>query len=40
MVFGKGTIKAEVEGFYIIQFDDVKQPKKVIVDHPLLKKDN
>lgn len=40
MVFGKGTIKAEIEGFYIIQFDNVKQPKKVIVDHPLLKKDN
>lgn len=40
MVFGEGTIKAEVEGFYIIQFDKVKQPKKVIVDHPLLKKAN
>ena len=40
LVMGKGTIKAEVEGFYIIQFDDIKQPKKVIVDHPLLKKEN
>ena len=39
LVMGRGTIKAEIEGFYIIQFDDVKQPKKVIVGHPLLKKE-
>ena len=38
VVFGKGTINGEFDGFYIIKFDDVASPKKVIVDHPLLKR--
>ena len=35
---GKGTIMAEVQGFYIIQFDGITNAKKVIVNHPMLKK--
>ncbi|MCB9498376.1 MAG: UvrD-helicase domain-containing protein [Bacillales bacterium] len=35
---GDGVILAEIEGFYIILFDNIKTPKKVIVNHPLLKK--
>ena len=38
VVFGKGTINGEFDGFYIIKFDNVASPKKVIVDHPLLKR--
>ncbi|MCR5741204.1 MAG: UvrD-helicase domain-containing protein [Gammaproteobacteria bacterium] len=38
VVMGKGTIKGEVEGFYIILFDNNKSPKKVIVGHPFLSK--
>lgn len=38
-IFGPGVIQAEVEGFYIIKFDNVLVPKKVIVNHPLLKKE-
>jgi len=37
-LMGDGTISAEIEGFYIIRFDDMPTPKKVIVGHPLLKK--
>ena len=38
-VFKGGEIKAEVEGFYIIKFDEIKSMKKIIVDHPMLKKE-
>ncbi len=38
-VFKAGEIKAEVEGFYIIKFDEIKSMKKIIVDHPMLKKE-
>ncbi len=35
---GEGTVKGQVEGFYIIKFDKKPAPMKVIVGHPLLKK--
>lgn len=38
LVLGLGTIQAEFQGYYIIKFDDVLTPKKIIVNHPLLKK--
>jgi len=39
-LMGDGTVSAEIEGFYIIRFDDMPTPKKVIVNHPLLKRIN
>ena len=37
-IYQNGTILGQAEGFYIIKFDNSPIPKKVIVNHPLLKK--
>ena len=38
LVLGKGIIRAEIDGYYIIEFENNASKKKIIVDHPLLKK--
>jgi len=37
-LYKTGTILGQIEGFYIIKFDMFPAPKKVIVNHPFLKK--
>jgi len=39
-IYGKGVILGEIEGFYIVQFTSLNARKKIIVNHPFLKKDN
>ena len=37
-MYKEGTVLGQVEGFYIIKFDNSASPKKVIVNHPFLKR--
>ncbi len=37
-MFGDGVVNGQFEGFYIIKFDKFAAPKKVIINHPFLKK--
>ncbi len=39
-MYKEGTVLGQIEGFYIIRFDNSNAPKKVIVNHPFLKKLN
>ena len=37
-MYKEGTVLGQIEGFYIIKFDNSVSPKKVIVNHPFLKR--
>ena len=37
-MYKEGTVLGQIDGFYIIKFDNSVSPKKVIVNHPFLKK--
>lgn len=37
-MYKEGVVLGQIEGFYIIKFDNFQTPKKVIVNHPFLKK--